>query len=136
MFLYPMTFNVEQKLATQLEKNDIIVDIADKSISNIKYLLSSVKNVIWYGSAGISELAKFANGSIEICNEIADLTNKEKITSLAGGKNVISIIKQEDKIDGFSFISTSNQVFSMLLSGKILPGLEILHRLSKTAEMQ
>ena len=130
------TANIEQKLATQLEKNDIIVDIAEKSISNIKYLLSSVKNVIWYGSAGISELAKFANGSIEICNEIADLTNKEKITSLAGGKNVISIIKQEDKIDSFSFISNSNQVFSMLLSGKILPGLEILHRLSKTAEMQ
>ena len=128
------TADVEKKLATQLAKNDIIVDIAEKSISNIKYLLSLVKNVIWYGSAGVSELTKFANGSIEICNAIADLTNKEKIISLAGGKNVISIVKQEDDIDNFSFISNSNQVFSMLLSGKILAGLEILHRLSKTSE--
>lgn len=128
--------NVEtkKKLATQLTKNDIIVDIADKSISNIKYLLSSVKNVIWYGSAGISELSKFANGSIKVCDEIAKLTKKGKIISLVGGKNVVSIIEKEDKRDNFSFVSNSNQVFSMLLSNKIVPGLEILHRLSKTSE--
>lgn len=122
--------NTKTKLIEKLTKDDIIVDIGEKTLYNIEYLLSISKNVIWYGSACINEIGKFSYGNINICKMISHYTKTGKIKSIVGGRNVILTIKQQKQQDNFSFISNSNQSFLNFLSGKILPGLEILHRLS------
>ena len=121
------------KLFNDISKNEIIVDIGEKTLSNIKNIVSSSKQVIWYGSACISEVMSFSKGNIELCKIIANETKKKIIRSVVGGKNVVATIYNKKMQNNFSFISKSNQAFLQLISGKMLVGLEILHRLSSSA---
>ena len=120
-----------KKLATDIKDNDMVVDVSRKTLSNIKYMLSIVDNVIVNGTAGIYEIPKFAIGSELICRLVAKATKNRNIHSIAGGSDTLTVIDSLGEAENFSRVYRSNASFHELLSGHVLSGLEVLYRLSK-----
>ena len=122
------------KKITEIEDNDIIVDVGESYVELIKTMINHTKYVIWNGSLGIADIPLFNRGDLELITEIAKLTKKKKIFSIAGGQDTnATIVKSGHKYD-FSFLSYAGDSFSNYLAGRIVPGVEVLHRLAKQPE--
>ena len=70
------------KTLSEIEEDDLILDIGPKTIKLICSLLENSKTVLWNGPIGYFENSNFAIGSIEIAKKIVDLKNK--FTQLLG----------------------------------------------------
>ena len=122
------------KKITELEDDDIIVDVGEKYVNLIKMVINKTKYVIWNGTLGISEMSAFNKGDMSLIDEITKLTKKKKIFSIAGGNDTFASIIKSGKQDDFSFLSYNGESFTNYLAGRVVPGVEILHRLAKQPE--
>ncbi len=109
---------------TQIQDDDIILDIGPKTISLINLILDNSKTVLWNGPAGYFENPNFAVGSKEIAKKITDLKNE--IYSVAGGGDTIALINKVNAIEKFNFVSTAGGAFLEYLEGKEIPGIRAL----------
>ncbi|MBI1954406.1 MAG: phosphoglycerate kinase [Proteobacteria bacterium] len=100
----------------------LIVDIGLQTIETIKKVLQNAKTVIWNGPLGVFET--FDRGTSVIAKEIADLTQKKQIMSVAGGGDTLAALA--DLKEKFSYISTAGGAFLEWLEGKELPGIKAL----------
>jgi phosphoglycerate kinase len=78
----------------EIKEGDIIVDIGDKFLNQIKLELKSSKIILWNGPFGIFEIDNFAN-TLKLANIIADVTVKNSAISIAGGGDSVAVIKVE-----------------------------------------
>lgn len=106
-------------LASQIPADMMGMDIGPKTIELFKQELAGAKTVVWNGPAGVFEFEKFANGTIGICQLLADL--KDAKTILGGGDSAAAAIQFgfEEK---FTHISTGGGASLEFLEGKELPG--------------
>ena len=104
----------------------MILDIGPKTINTIKNIIKTSKTVLWNGPAGYFENSNFANGSYEIGKEIAENTIKEKLYSVVGGGETITVINKINLFKKFNFVSTAGGAFLEYLEGKDLPGIKAL----------
>ena len=116
--------NAQIKDLSEIQNDDIILDIGPKTIHSICTILEKSKTVLWNGPAGYFENPNFAVGSIEIANKIISLKNK--IYSVAGGGDTIAIINQVNAFEKFNFVSTAGGAFLEYLEGKEIPGIRAL----------
>ena len=114
------------KTLDNIKQDDIIGDIGDDSIAYIAKKIATHSKVIWNGPLGIYEMAAFSQGTTKIAHKIADLTQANKIVSVAGGGAVVSALKNIGLIEKFSYISTAGGAFLEWLEGKELPGIKVL----------
>jgi len=110
----------------RIEKDMIGMDIGEKTIELFKNKLAKAKTVFWNGPLGVFEMDKFARGTNEIANMIASMNGK--IFSVVGGGDSIAAIKKFGLMENISHISTGGGASLEYLSGKKLPGLEVLKR--------
>lgn len=87
-------------------------------------LSDSAKNVIWNGPLGATEEPEFRTGTESIACEIARLTLKGRIKSLAGGGHTLSAIG--DMAKDFTYVSSGGGAFIKFLVDPYLPGLKVL----------
>ena len=116
----------KEKDLKNLSSDEMILDIGPKTINTIKNIIKTSKTVLWNGPAGYFENSNFANGSYEIGKEIAENTIKEKLYSVVGGGETITVINKINLFKKFNFVSTAGGAFLEYLEGKDLPGIKAL----------
>ena len=115
------------KKISQVENDDIILDIGPETIKNIKEIIETSKTVLWNGPAGYFENSNFANGSFEIAKKIVQKNRDNLIFSIAGGGDTIAVLNKINAVKNFNFVSTAGGAFLEYLEGKELPGIKALN---------
>jgi phosphoglycerate kinase len=117
----------ELKELTEINDDDMILDIGKKTIKKIKNLINTSKTVLWNGPAGYFENSDFAKGSYEIAKTISKNYKSNSMYSVAGGGDTISVLNKINLINDFNFVSTAGGAFLEYLEGKKLPGISALN---------
>ena len=129
MLLVGKNFNDKSKIKdlSEIEDDDLILDIGPKTINKIKNIIEISKTILWNGPAGYFENSNFANGSHEIAKAIINKNKNKSIYSVVGGGDTIAVINQINDIKNFDFVSTAGGAFLEYLEGKELPGIKALN---------
>ena len=133
--LYPsdviVSKNIElpgtNKLITEIEKDDIILDVGKTTISSIESILSNSKTILWNGPAGYFEKPLFENGTKEIAKIISKNTKHNNVFSLVGGGDTVAAISKFNLMNSYTFVSTAGGAFLEFLEGKNLPGITAIN---------
>ena len=118
----------ENKKLSEVNDDDIILDIGIESTDKIDSILQKSKTVLWNGPFGLFEYDDFANGTNDISRSIAKYTKTNNLISVAGGGDTLAAIKKSNHQNDFTYISTAGGAFLEWLEGKILPGLKVLEK--------
>ncbi len=110
----------------EVEDDDIILDIGQKSSQNLIDKLKKHQTLIWNGPLGAFEIKPFNLGTENFAKNVASLTKNGLLLSIAGGGDVVSAINSVNLADDFTYISTAGGAFLEWLEGKDLPGVAAL----------
>ena len=99
------------------------LDIGPETVELFKKELEGAKTVFWNGPMGVFEDERFAKGTIEICETLANL---EDATTIIGGGDSASAAKNLGFAEKFSHISTGGGASLEYMEGKELPGIAII----------
>ena len=119
--------NPKIKQLNEVLPDEMILDIGPKTIKIINNIIDESNTILWNGPAGYFENPSFANGSIKIAEKITENYNDNKIYSVAGGGDTVSLLNNLNKINNFNFVSTAGGAFLEYLEGKELPGIKALN---------
>jgi len=114
------------KSLDQINDNDLILDIGEKTLQNIFKVIDESKTILWNGPAGYFEIDEFSVGSKKIANKISKNTKTKSLVSIAGGGDTVAAINKFKCSNGFTYLSTAGGAFLELLEGKVLPGIKAL----------
>jgi phosphoglycerate kinase len=106
--------------------DDMILDIGPRSIEHAISVLARTRTLLWNGPFGAFELEPFDNGTVEVAEAAAELTQAGKLVSIAGGGDTVAALNAAGVAERFSYISTAGGAFLEWLEGKTLPGVEAL----------
>jgi len=98
------------------------VDIGSATIALFQEEIAKAKTILWNGPPGIFEISDFAEGTTAIAEALA----KSAATTIIGGGDSVTAIKQAGLADKMTFISTGGGASLELLEGKELPGVAAL----------
>lgn len=98
------------------------LDAGPKTNVGFSFILAQSKTILWNGPVGVFEMPKFAKGTIEIGNAVADAT-ADGAFSLVGGGDSVAAVKQFGFADKVSYVSTGGGAMLEMLEGKTLPGI-------------
>jgi phosphoglycerate kinase len=132
----PVDVVVAQKLAAnvpsrvvpvdQIGASDIILDIGPRSIEYVISVLARSKTLVWNGPFGAFEYEPFDNGTIEVAEAVAELTEAGRLVSFAGGGDTVAALNVASVTGRLSHVSTAGGAFLESLEGKTLPGVKVL----------
>ena len=117
----------QKKELGEILSNEMILDIGPKTIKKIIDIIDNSKTILWNGPAGYFENPNFAKGSIQIANKIIENNKVNKIYSVAGGGDTVSLLNNLNLVNNFNFVSTAGGAFLEYLEGKELPGITALN---------
>jgi len=98
------------------------IDIGRATVSLFEDEIAKAKTILWNGPVGIFEIPAFAVGTIAIAEALA----RSKATTIIGGGDSVTAVKQAGLADKMTFISTGGGASLELIEGKELPGIAAL----------
>lgn len=98
------------------------VDAGAESLATWKEVILNSKTILWNGPVGVFEIAKFANGTLDIARDLAEATEKGAYT-LVGGGDSVAAVTQMGFAKKVSYVSTGGGAMLEALEGKELPGI-------------
>ena len=101
------------------------IDIGPDTIQRFSDVILNSKTVIWNGPMGVFETESFAKGTNAIANYVSEMTQNGG-TSIIGGGDSASAIKDLGVWDDMTHISTGGGASLELLSGVDLPAFKVL----------
>ena len=117
----------QKKELSEILSDEMILDIGPKTIEKITNIIDNSKTILWNGPAGYFENPNFAYGSIQIAKKIIENNKANKIFSVAGGGDTVSLLNNLKAVNEFNFVSTAGGAFLEYLEGKNLPGITALN---------
>ena len=83
----------------------------------------------FYGTdlLGILKIQILLMAALKIAKKIIENNKSNKIYSVAGGGDTVSLLNSINSIDDFNFVSTAGGAFLEYLEGKELPGIKALN---------
>jgi phosphoglycerate kinase len=81
---------------------------------------------VWNGPLGAFETPPFDAATVALAQAVADATDGEELTSVAGGGDTVSALHHAGVADRMSYVSTAGGAFLEWLEGKTLPGVAAL----------
>jgi phosphoglycerate kinase len=106
--------------------DEMILDIGPRTIEHVVSVLARVKTLVWNGPFGAFEMEPFDNGTVEVAEAAAELTQAGKLVSVAGGGDTVAALNAAGAAKRFSYVSTAGGAFLEWMEGKALPGVEVL----------
>jgi phosphoglycerate kinase len=101
----------------------LAVDIGHATVSLYQDEIAKAKTILWNGPMGVFEIPAFASGTIAIAEALAG----SKATTIIGGGDSVTAVRQAGLGDKMTFISTGGGASLELLEGKELPGIAALN---------
>lgn len=98
------------------------VDIGPDTIALFESEIARAKTILWNGPPGIFEIREFSAGTEAIAVALA----KSNATTIIGGGDSVTAVKQAGLADKMTFISTGGGASLELIEGKDLPGVAAL----------
>jgi phosphoglycerate kinase len=99
-----------------------ILDIGPETVAGYAKVIAEAGTVVWNGPMGVFEFPQFAKGTFGLAQAVAE----SSATSIIGGGDSVSSIKQSGLADQVTHISTGGGASLEMLEGKMLPGLAAL----------
>ncbi|MGL4727787.1 MAG: phosphoglycerate kinase [Bosea sp. (in: a-proteobacteria)] len=113
---------------TDVQADEMILDIGPKSIATVEDALSRTATVVWNGPFGAFELAPFDSGTVAIAKTVAAQTKAAGLVSVAGGGDTVAAMNHAGVSDDLTYLSTAGGAFLEWMEGKDLPGVKALAR--------
>jgi phosphoglycerate kinase len=101
------------------------LDAGPQTRERFAQVIKRSKTILFNGPVGVFEMPVFANGTIAICDAIAEAT-EEGAFSLVGGGDSVASVKQFGYGDKVSYVSTGGGAMLEMLEGKSLPGIQAM----------
>jgi len=98
------------------------LDAGPETIGQFTGEIAIGKTILWNGPLGVFEIPDFAAGTFAIARALA----KTNATTIIGGGDSVTAVKQAGVADKMTFISTGGGASLELLEGKELPGVAAL----------
>ena len=98
------------------------MDAGPKSLAAWKEIILNSKTVLWNGPVGVFEMEKFANGTLQIAEDLAEATANGTYTLVGGGDSVAAVTKM-GYANKVSYVSTGGGAMLEAIEGKDLPGI-------------
>ena len=98
------------------------LDAGPETIARFTAEIAMAKTVLWNGPLGVFEIPDFAKGTFAIAHALA----QSNATTIIGGGDSVTAVKQAGVADKMTFISTGGGASLELLEGKELPGVAAL----------
>jgi len=117
-----VTHNNEIKNIFNIDESDVGYDIGPKTIEIYKKHLENSKRVVINGPMGVFEDPRFSKGTTEIYKCLKE----NNIKTLIGGGDSAASVNLLGYQDAFFHISTGGGATLDYLSGKTLPGIEVI----------
>ncbi len=108
-----------------LPTNEMIMDIGKQTIKLFEERIKNAKTIVVKGPAGVYEENGFEKGTKSILQAVA---KSKAFTLIGGGDTSVAIQKLGLPKDKYSYISLAGGALINYLSGKKMPGVEILKR--------
>lgn len=105
-----------------IQNDDIGLDIGPLTIEYFKANLSDAKTVFWNGTLGYSEFKNYADGTREILKYLTS----NNIKLILGGGDTVAASKILGYKDFVTFASTGGGAALEFVSGKALPGIDVI----------
>jgi phosphoglycerate kinase len=99
-----------------------ILDVGPETVAGYAKVVADAGTVVWNGPMGVFEFPEFAKGTFGLARAVAE----SGATSIIGGGDSVSAIKQSGLADQVTHISTGGGASLEMLEGKVLPGLAAL----------
>ena len=112
--------------ADKVGGTDMILDIGPRSVEHVISVLARTKTLVWNGPFGAFEVEPFDNGTVEVAEAAAELTEAGKLVSVAGGGDTVAALNVAGVADRLTYVSAAGGAFLEWLEGKRLPGVEVL----------
>ena len=98
------------------------LDAGPETIARFTGEIAIAKTILWNGPPGVFEIPDFAKGTFAIARALA----QSNATTIIGGGDSVTAVKQAGVADKMTFISTGGGASLELLEGKELPGVAAL----------
>ncbi len=109
------------KKPNEISIGERIWDIGPKSEKLLSHAVESAEFIVWNGPMGY-----FEGGEKQGTQAVAKMLSKSTATTIVGGGDTLSAIKELGLFDSFSFVSTGGGAMLEFLSVGTLPGIEVL----------
>jgi phosphoglycerate kinase len=110
-----------------IPSDEMGMDAGPESLKLYFSYIEKAKTVIWNGPLGVFEFPRFAEGTKQFAQKLADL--KSSVTTIIGGGDSAAAVIQFGLESEFAHISTGGGASLEYLEGKALPGIEIVDNL-------
>src|SRR4029078_1205773 len=100
---------------------DMILDIGPRSVEQVVSVLARSKTLVWNGPFGAFEMEPFDNGTVEVAEAAAELSEAGKLVSVAGGGDTVAALNVAGVAERLTYVSTAGGAFLEWLEGKALP---------------
>lgn len=117
----------------EVPSNRMILDAGPASIGSYEEILNASKTLVWNGPLGAFELKPFDTATNLLARHAAELSQKGKLVSVAGGGDTVAALEGAKAAEDFTYVSTAGGAFLEWLEGKTLPGVAALENAAKKA---
>jgi phosphoglycerate kinase len=109
-------------VAAGLRADQKAFDIGPKTIAAYDSILKNARTIFWNGPMGVFEKEAFAKGTMAMARSVAEAGG----TTVVGGGESVEAVKASGYAARISHISTGGGAALEFISGKTLPGVEVL----------
>ncbi len=113
---------------TGVAAEEMILDIGPETVRRIGERLARCRTLLWNGPLGAFEVPPFERGTVEVARRAAELTERGRLETVAGGGDTVAALARAGVLERFSYVSTAGGAFLEWLEGRTLPGIAALEK--------